>query len=233
MNDGVRIVRQEAARATLDLPTADLDQEQLKIVTDARGDYQKTLLGRIDFPETHLQIGGLALIRRNLPGARAALQAAVNLDPQLVDAWMTLGRVAFALDGAEATAALMQTAVEGNPDTAILRQSLGNALVELGRFDIAREALETARTLEPRAPSIPLDLARLELSAGRAGAAVAHLERARDTDNVIPESLEMLAVIYAQQGDLAKATTVALELGNRFPLHQPGPEVGALLDLAR
>ena len=95
MNDDTRLVRQEAVRATLDLPTQGLDQEQLKIVADARNDYHRTLQGRLDFPETHLQLGGLALTRRNLPAAQAAFRTAVKMDPQLIDAWMTLGRIAF------------------------------------------------------------------------------------------------------------------------------------------
>ncbi len=233
MNDDTRLVRQEAARATLDLPTQGLDPEQLKIVADARIDYQRTLQGRLDFPETHLQLGGLALTRRNLPAAKAAFATAVRLDPQLVDAWMALGRIAFVENGPESTATVLQSAIDKNPDTAILWQSLGNALVELEQFGPARKAFEQARLLEPAEPSIPLDIARLHLTAEQPEAAVSVLQRARTDGIVIPEILDTLAVAYVQLGELVQATEIARELKSVYPFYQPGQEVSALLDATK
>ena len=233
VNDDIRLVRQEAARATMDLPTQSLDQEQLKIVTDARNDYQRTLQGRMDFPEAHLQLGGFALIRRNLPAAQAAFQTAVRLDPQLVDAWMTLGRIAFAQDGPESAAIVLQSAIEKNPDTAILRQSLGNAFLEQGLFDRGLKALEQARALEPRAPSIPLDIARHHVAAKRPELAIRELEEARARGLLIPEILEVLAITYAQTGELAQAAEVAKALQAQYPAYRAGQEVQAILDAIR
>ncbi len=233
MNDDTRLVRQEAARATMDLPLQGLDQEQLKIVTNSRNDYQRTLQGRMDFPETHLQLGGLALIRRNLPAAQAAFQTAVRLDPQLVDAWMTLGRIAFAQDGPKSAATVLQSAIKKNPDTAILKQSLGNALLGQGLFDRGLKALEQARALEPREPSIPLDIGRLHLAAKRPESAIKALEEARARGLLIPEILEVLAIAYMQAGELARAGEVAKALQAQYPAYRAGQEVQAILDAIR
>ncbi len=233
MNDDIRLVRQEAARATMDLPTQGLDQEQLKIVTDARNDYQRTLQGRMDFPETHLQLGGLALTRRNLPAAKAAFETALKMDPQLIDAWMTLGRIAFVEDGPESATTALQSAIDKNPDTAILKQSLGNAFLEQGLFDDSLEMLEQAGVLEPREPSIPLDIARLHLAAKRPELAVVELEKARARGLLIPETLEVLAIAYTQTGELARAAEVAKALRAQYPAYRAGQEVQAILDAIR
>jgi tetratricopeptide (TPR) repeat protein len=233
MNDDTRLVRQEAVRATLDLPTQGLDQEQLKIVADARNDYHRTLQGRLDFPETHLQLGGLALTRRNLPAAQAAFRTAVKMDPQLIDAWMTLGRIAFVADGPESAATILQSAIDKNSDTAILKQSLGNALLEQGLFDRGLEAMQQARALEPREPSIPLDIARLRLAANRPELAIKELEEARARGLLIPEILEVLAIAYSQTGELARAAGVAKALAAQYPAYRAGQEVQAILDAIR
>lgn len=233
MNDDIRLVRQEAARATMDLPTQGLDQEQLKIVADARNDYQRTLQGRLDFPETHLQLGGFALIRRNLPAAKAAFKTAVRLDPQLVDAWMALGRIAFVADGPGSAATVLQSAIETNPDTAILKQSLGNAYLEQGLFDRSLKALEQARALESREPSIPLDIARLHLAAKRPRLAVVELEKTRARGLLIPEILEVLTIAYTQTGELNQAAEAAKALMAQYPAYRAGQEVQAILDAIR
>jgi tetratricopeptide (TPR) repeat protein len=233
MNDNSRLVRQEAARTTLDLPTQGLDKEQLKIVADARNDYQRSLQGRLDFPETHLQLGGLALTRRNLPAAKAAFERAVWLDAQLVNAWMTLGRIAFVEDGPQSAAIVLRSAIEKNPDTAILKQSLGNALLEQGLFDDSLEALEQAQALEPREPSIPLDIARLHLAANRPNAAINELEAARARGLLIPEILEILAIAYAQTGELSRAAEAAKALVAQYPSYRAGQGVQAILDAIR
>jgi len=233
MNDNTRLVRQAAARATLDLPTQGLDQEQLKIVDDARNDYRRTLQGRLDFPETHLQLGGLALTHRNLPAAKAAFETAVRLDPQLVDAWMALGRIAFVQDGPDIAATTLLSAIETNPDTALLRQSLGNAYLEQGLFDRGLKSLEQARKLEPLEPSIPLDIARLHMAAKRPELAVVELEKTRARGLLIPEVLEVLAIAYTQTGESNQAAAVAKALMAQYPAYRPGQEVQVILDATR
>jgi len=233
MNDDNRLVRQEAARATLDLPLQGLDQEQLQIVTDARNDYQRTLRGRLDFPETHLQLGGLTLTRRNLPAAKAAFETAVKMDPQLTDAWMTLGRIAFVENGPKSAVAILQSAIEKNPDTGLLKQSLGNAYLEQGLFDRGLKAFEQARAIEPQEPSIPLDVARLHLAAKRPELAVVELQKARARGLLLPEILEVLAIAYTQTGELARAAEVAKALKAQYPTYRAGQEVQAILDAIR
>ena len=155
------------------------------------------------------------------------------MDPQLIDAWMTLGRIAFVADGPESAATILQSAIDKNSDVAILKQSLGNALLEQGLFDRGLEAMEHARALEPREPSIPLDIARLRLAANRPELAIKELEEARARGLLIPEILEVLAIAYSQTGELARAAGVAKALAAQYPAYRAGQEVQAILDAIR
>ena len=230
MTDESRLVRHAAARATLDLPTDGLSEEELKVVSDARDDFRRSMAGQLDFPEAHMQLGGIALLRRNLPAAKSAFETAVRLDPQLVDAWLTLGRVAFVEAGAESAATILQSAIAANPEVAILRQSLGNAYLEQGRLDASLEALEEARGFEPDEPSIPLDIAQVHLAAEEPELATAELEDARARGLLIPEILDLLTMIYLQDGDSDRASDVARDLKSRYPNYQASPEVQAVLE---
>ena len=85
-------------------------------------EWQAALATRLDFPETHLQIGGTALLLRNFPAASQAFHEAVALDPQLVDAWSMIVRIAAATEGAAAARAVLDNALAANPEDPTLRQ---------------------------------------------------------------------------------------------------------------
>lgn len=92
LSDPLRTVREAAARALLDAATLP------EVMSDpafgaALSEWQQALMLRADFPETHLQIGGAALTMRNFDLALAAFRQAVQLDPQLIDAWSIMVRI--------------------------------------------------------------------------------------------------------------------------------------------
>jgi cytochrome c-type biogenesis protein CcmH/NrfG len=76
----------------------------------------------LDFPETHLQMGGMALTMRNLPAAEGAFREAVRLDPQQIEAWVMLARIAAAAQGAVAAGAILDEALAVNPQDLTLQQ---------------------------------------------------------------------------------------------------------------
>jgi hypothetical protein len=118
--DPLRAVRIEAAKAMLGADPAGAPEATLAALAAATADWRDGLVSRLDFPETHLQIGGAALAGRNLHLAEAAFREAVTLDPQLIDAWSMIVRIrAAAGDGAGAWQALDE-ALAINPDTPAL-----------------------------------------------------------------------------------------------------------------
>jgi cytochrome c-type biogenesis protein CcmH/NrfG len=76
----------------------------------------------MDFPETHLVLGGVALTTRNLPAAAGAFREVTRLDPQRADAWVMLVRIADAAEGPEAARAVLAEALAAVPDDPTLRQ---------------------------------------------------------------------------------------------------------------
>jgi predicted CXXCH cytochrome family protein len=122
LEDPVRAVRLSAARAMLGAPG---DAPALRA---AMAEWQAALAARADFPETHLQIGGAALTARNFELARAAFAEAVAMDPQLVDGWTMVVRIAAATGdtgGARAALAAALAANPGDPTLGALQSELG------------------------------------------------------------------------------------------------------------
>jgi tetratricopeptide (TPR) repeat protein len=113
--DPVRSVRMAAARELIDAPVR-LPPRIAADMARAMGEWQAALASRLDFPETHLNLGGLALTMRNPPAAAAAFREVVRMDPQRADAWVMLVRIAAATEGLEATRAVLAEALALNPD---------------------------------------------------------------------------------------------------------------------
>lgn len=102
LSDDKRSVRMAAARELLDVPPGNMPPRVLADLGPAMGEWQQSLGARLDFPETHLVLGGMALALRNAPAATDAFREVVTLDPQRADAWVMLVRIAAATQGRDA-----------------------------------------------------------------------------------------------------------------------------------
>ncbi|PCH74920.1 MAG: hypothetical protein COC12_02740 [Rhodobacteraceae bacterium] len=125
LSDKMRSVRIATAKQLLDTPPDQLARSQGVMVNAAMGDWQKSLGNKLDFPETHLVMGGTALTLRNFPAALQAFQEVVRLDPQRADAWVMLARLTDALDGPEAAGRVLRRAVDKVPDDPGLMRLMG------------------------------------------------------------------------------------------------------------
>jgi predicted CXXCH cytochrome family protein len=122
--DPRKAVRIAAAEALLTAQIARMPTVHQDALSAAVGEWQSSFANRLDFPETHLQLGGTALMLRNPPAAARAFREVVQLDPQQIDAWVILVRIAAATEGPEATRAVLREALILNPDATMLRQML-------------------------------------------------------------------------------------------------------------
>ncbi|MBJ3778384.1 cytochrome c3 family protein [Acuticoccus mangrovi] len=120
LEDPSRSVRMEAARALLDAPIAHLPGAIAEDLSRAMAEWRAALASNLDFPETHLQLGGMALVMRNAAAAEAAFREVVRLDPQRVDAWVMLARIAAAMAGPTKARAILEEAREHNPQDATI-----------------------------------------------------------------------------------------------------------------
>ncbi len=121
LQDPVRSVRISAAQAMLGTPIAYMPDAFAAALRRAYGEWQAALAGRLDYPETHLQLAGAALIMRNLPAAAAAFAETTRLDPQQVDAWIMQIRLALAQQDENAAQTLLAEAIAKNPESDALR----------------------------------------------------------------------------------------------------------------
>ena len=119
--DPVRSVRMAAAKALFDAPIALLPGAAQADLDAAMAEWRALMASRLDFPETQLQFAGMALTMRAFPQATASFREAVRLDPQRVDAWEMLVRIAAATDGPAAARAVVDEALVANPGDPTLR----------------------------------------------------------------------------------------------------------------
>lgn len=125
LEDPVKAVRIEAARQLLALRNFPLPRGSADAARSASREWQATLAAKADFPETHMAIGGAALVMRNANAAISAFSEVTRLDPQLVQAWTFLVRLhLIQRDFAAAEFALQKglAANPGDPGLAALKE---------------------------------------------------------------------------------------------------------------
>ena len=111
----------------LGAPVARLPSDIAASLDAANEEWRSALGSRLDFPETQLQLAGMALASRSIPAAISAFREAVRLDPQRSEAWVMLIRIAAATEGVEAArevAAEAFSAVPADPAVRQLRREL-------------------------------------------------------------------------------------------------------------
>jgi predicted CXXCH cytochrome family protein len=217
--DPLRMVRIAAGRSLVGLPIARLPDRTRRAMQAAVGEYQRSLLATADFPETQMNLAGLAFGFRNLPAAKEALRTALAMDPQLGDAWLMLARVAAAEGRLEDARATVEQGIAALPESGPLHQSLGNILLELGRNAQALAALETARRLMPEDATVLADLGMIYTRRKDHERAIDVLERAITLAVSDPEVLYLLARNHLALGQRDKATFYASVLATRHPGH--------------
>jgi hypothetical protein len=121
LDDPVRNVRMAAASAMLGAPVLRLPGAAQRNLEVAMTEWQRAMSNRLDFPETHLQLAGTALIMRDPTAAAAAFREVVRLDRQRSDAWVMLVRIAAAVDGREAASEVLAEALDAVPDDPTLQ----------------------------------------------------------------------------------------------------------------
>lgn len=113
--DPSRLVRMSAAQELLDAPLGALPRQLQADLQKAMTEWRSSLGNRLDFPETQLVLGGMALVMRNFPAALGAFREAVVMDPQRLEAWSILVRLEAELNGPQAGRKVLDEALRHNP----------------------------------------------------------------------------------------------------------------------
>ncbi|WP_254054573.1 multiheme c-type cytochrome [Roseovarius sp. EL26] len=121
LEDPRRAVRSAAAKQLLNVSPALMQSTERKALSQGMAEWQNSMSTRLDFPETHLVLGGMALTMRNAAAATQAFGEVVRLDPQRAEAWPMLVRLAHISGGVNDALAIVEEALTYLPDDPTLR----------------------------------------------------------------------------------------------------------------
>lgn len=127
LQDEARAVRIGAVKQLIDVPPSAMRPSQAAIAREGMSDWQRSLASRLDFPETHLVLGGMALTMRNAEAAERAFREVVQMDRQRAEAWPMLVRLTQINKGPVAARRVLSEALEavpGHPDLLQLASEL-------------------------------------------------------------------------------------------------------------
>jgi serine/threonine-protein kinase len=175
-----------------------------------------------------------------MPLAKAAAQKAVDIDPTLAEGYTSRGFIKLAYDwdwlGAEAD---LKRGLELNPKYPTAHQWYASYLVQMGKFDRAKQEIEQAQQLDPLSPIISSNAGLYSYFEHRYDDAIAQYQKTLEIDPDFWVAHHYLGLAYAKKGMNDQAIT---ELRNS--LYSPGtgslkegavendPEIAASLGFA-
>jgi tetratricopeptide (TPR) repeat protein len=227
LSDPRRTVRIEAARALVDVPSQFVPRESLLALRSATAEYQASLLATADFPETQMNIAGLASRTGNPDAAQAALRAALRLDPYLVEGWINLGVLQQAAGRTREAETSLRSGLAKLPQSGALYNTLGLLYAERGNYGDAAKSLQRAAELMPDDVRVRYNLSLSLERSGQGDAAEAAMRAALDLDPDDPDILYGLAFQLLNRKRLDEARSLADRLLQQDPNR---PEARQLLE---
>jgi tetratricopeptide (TPR) repeat protein len=128
LGDPVKAVRIAAARGFLGMQIAYMPERMNANLNIAMGEWQASLAAKADFPEAQMVLAGIGLTTRRMDVALNAFGEAVEMDPQLIQAWIMMVRIHSALENRPAAMRTIDQALAKNPDSVqlnLMRADIG------------------------------------------------------------------------------------------------------------
>jgi tetratricopeptide (TPR) repeat protein len=183
--------------------------------------YQQAIALDPNFAEAYAGVGDANLLKFNfgvakpeevIPEAREAVQKALQLNPELSNAYTSLALIRFLIDGnwQEAERGL-QRALELDPNNADAYNRYGYFLMRLGRFDEALEKFVKAREINPLGSIVQSNIGLTYLCAKRYPEAIEQLERTSAENPQFSHAPWLLQTAYEAAGDDEKAFATGLK----------------------
>ncbi len=217
LNDPVRAVRVETARALSGTDPSTMTQEQRTAFDGAYRELVAAEMVDADRPEAHLNLGLLDL-RRQLPAeAEAEYSAALRLDPAFVPALANLADLDRMRGQDQQGADLLRKALLIEPNNADVHHSLGLLLVRQHNYAEALGQLRQASELAPDNVRYAYVYAIALNSTGAADQAMTLLERTHRQHPADTDVLVALVSLARDGGDAAAALRYARELAALHP----------------
>ncbi len=151
-------------------------------------------------------IFGAKTLKQVEPPSRAAATTALQLDGELAEAHVSMGRIKFAYDwdwpGAQRH---FRRALDIDPNNRDAHFFHGMLFMALGRFAEAVTHMERAERLDPLSAAVQSGFGRVLYRARRFDEAIVHLNEAIDLEPQTPGSYHRLADVYEEEGKYDQA----------------------------
>jgi len=155
------------------------------------------------------QAGFTTTPREAYTKARQAATQALELDPQLAEAHVSLGRIAHYADWDPTKAEReFQTAIALKPQYEEGYHSYSHLLMYLGRFDEAIQQSESLLKLDPLSPHMNAHLGLVYMLDGRLDDAVTQLQRKIAANPGYIRAYHFLGVTYEMKGEYGRAVEI-------------------------
>ena len=218
LDDPVRQVRTDAARALASVPPEGLTDGQRAALAKALDEYIAGQMFNADRPEARTNLGGLHAERGEYDKALAEYRAAIALDPTFVQSYANLADL-YRARGLESDAeATLREGLKRDPKSAALHHALGLALVRQKRTADAVNELMQAVKLAPDNARFGYVYAVALDSTGRKSEAVRELEALLKRH---PNDRDALLALVAFSRD-SGAKQQALAYARRLQALEPG-----------
>lgn len=205
LGDPSRLVRMQAARALAGDAEASLKQEDHAQLDKGLDEYVAGQMFNAERPESHANLGGLALARGRIDEAQAEFAKALALDKTFASAAIQFAEIARKRGDEEAVEAGLAQALADNPASAPLAHALALSLIRQKRYPEAMAKLEVAARLAPKVPHYAYVYAIALHDLGESANAVEVLRSALTRRPNAREILSALASYEAQMGDYASS----------------------------
>ena len=149
LNDPLRAVRIESARALAPVSDASWDRDDRRALGRALDEYTAVQRLAGDLPQGHVNLALLHLARGEVEQAELAYRQALAVGDYFVPAYVNLADLYRATGRDEEAEPLLRQALQLTPDSAEVHQALGLLLVRRGRMDEALVALAASARLAP------------------------------------------------------------------------------------
>ena len=217
LDDPVRAVRIEAARALTSVPRNALDPREAPRFEAARAELVDAQAASADLPGAHLNLGVLHSREGDPAEAERAYRRALRFDPGFAAAALNLANLLNRQGrNVEAEAALRET-IERAPEEGELHYSLGLLLAEEERDEDAAASLGRAARLLPAHARVGYNQGLVLQRLGRVDAAEAALVAANAVDPRDPDVLAALVHLLLGNGDHDRALAYAEALQQLDP----------------
>jgi len=133
-----------------------------------------------------------------LAAAMDTFKAALQIDPELVDAWNNLAGLSVRMDDPASAISYYQRALAVNERVAAVHANLANTLLAVGRVEEAITHYHRALSIRPRFPEAEYGLAQALRDNGEMAEAIEHYTIALDQDRSHVNAMASLAFVSDQ-----------------------------------